>query len=506
MNFNKKKGVSTVAIIIFLAIFNTAAFLLPLKHTLTFWIGYSFAVLSAAILLACLLFLFDSQHKERMFLRLPLAKLGWAYFVLQIMFCFWEISGISITYLSALVINSCLTGFYIIAILASTVAGESIEKQDSYIAQKVFFIKNMQAIVSQIKTPDENLARRLKSLQDEIRFSDPMSHSMLEEIEKQIEAKVVMLKSEINNKGKATESIECISDLLKERNQKCKLYKNVTDDKYDNTDKDNSGVKYVAITIGVLGALLIAALISCFIIIPNNTYRTAMSLYNNRQYAKALVTFEGLGTFRNSDEMAETIKQTIIENKYIQAEDCFKNQDYVDAMQIYNELGDYKDCKQKIEQIQNRLATDEAIYYGTYQNNPIAWRAIKTEDNRMLLIAKEAICELPYNNEIKDVTWQNSSLFSWLNNDFIGSFSKDQLSNISTTKVDGADCKIFLLSKEEADNLKDTSVLTAETDWWLRTKSDVNALYVKSSGEIVEDGETVVRAKGVRPCIWIDLK
>ncbi len=46
-------------------------------------------------------------------------------------------------------------------------------------------------------------------------------------------------------------------------------------------------------------------------------------------------------------------------------------------MQIYNELGDYKDCKQKIEQIQNRLATDEAIYYGTYQNNPIAWRAIK---------------------------------------------------------------------------------------------------------------------------------
>ncbi len=101
----------------------------------------------------------------------------------------------------------------------------------------------------------------------------------------------------------------------------------------------------------------------------------------------------------------------------------------------------------------------------------------------MLLIAKEAICELPYNNEIKDVTWQNSSLFSWLNNDFSGSFSKDQLSNISTTKVDGADCKVFLLSKEEAENLKDNPVLTAKTDWWLRTKTDIYAVYVKKDGK-----------------------
>ncbi len=151
-----------------------------------------------------------------------------------------------------------------------------------------------------------------------------MSHSMLEEIEKQIEAKVVMLKSEINDKDKATESIECISDLLKRAQSKSANYKKML--KMINMIiqvKDNSGVKYVAITIGVFGALLIAALISCFIIIPNNTYQTAMSLYNNRQCAKALVTFEGLGTFRNSDEMAEIIKQTVIENKYIQAEDCF---------------------------------------------------------------------------------------------------------------------------------------------------------------------------------------
>lgn len=129
-----------------------------------------------------------------------------------------------------------------------------------------------------------------------------------------------------------------------------------------------------------------------------------------------------------------------------------------------------------------------------------------TEDDRMLLIAQEAICELPYNDEIKDVTWQESYLCSWLNNEFIGSFSEDQLADILTTNVDGADCKVYLLSQEEAEDLEDESVLSSEKDWWLRTKSDVNAVYVTASGKIVEDGETVVRAKGVRPCIWIDLK
>ena len=297
--------------------------------------------------------------------------------------------------------------------------------------------------------------------------------------------------------------IEGISDLLKERNQKCRMLKNVKEEK---KAEDSSGVKYVAVTVGVLGALATVALVICFIIVPNNIYKTAMSLYENRQYTEAIAVFESLGTFRNSDEMVETVKQTIIENKYIQAEDYFESQNYLEAMKLYTELGEYKDCKQKIEQIQNRLATDSAVYYGTYKNQPIAWRVLQTEDDRMLLIAQEAICELPYNDEIKDVTWQESSLCNWLNNEFISSFSEEQLAGILTTKIDGADCKVYLLSKEEAEDLEDKSLLSGEKDWWLRTKADVNAVYVTTSGEIVEDGETVVRAKGVRPCIWIDLR
>ena len=503
MKLNRKKGISIAAALILLALFNTLAFLLPTVRGITFWIGYSFVTLAVVLFAAVMLFLFEKKKKKRTFLRLPLISVTWIYLILQTIVGLGQIFSPVFPYVPALIIDGCLAGFFIILLLASKAAGESIEKQEAHIAEKVYFINNMQLLLSPVKTDDAEIAQKINALSEDIKFSDPMSHSMLSELEKQIEAKIVLLKADVSDKEKAMADIESISDLLKERNQKCRMLKNVKEEK---KAEDSSGVKYVAVTVGVLGALATVALVICFIIVPNNIYKTAMSLYENRQYTEAIAVFESLGTFRNSDEMVETVKQTIIENKYIQAEDYFESQNYLEAMKLYTELGEYKDCKQKIEQIQNRLATDNAVYYGTYQNQPIAWHVLQTEDDRMLLITKESICELPYNDEIKDVTWQESSLCNWLNNEFISSFSEEQLAGILTTKIDGADCKVYLLSKEEAEDLEDKPLLSGEKDWWLRTKADVNAVYVTASGEIVEDGETVVRAKGVRPCIWIDLK
>ena len=592
MGFNKKKGISTVAVILVLAIFNAFAFLVPFKHTLTFWLGYSFATVAAVLMLASLLFLFNSSYKEKMFLRLPLVKLAWVYFILQTGLGVWEITGFSSPYLPSLIINSCLTGFFVIALLASSAAGESIEKQDEHIAQKTLFLKNIQDILASIKTTDDELSEKIKKLSEDVRFSDPMSHSMLSELEQQIEAKVVMLKSEITDKEKATESIECISDLLSERNRKCKLYKNV---KEETPDEDNSGVKYVATTIGILGAIVTIALVVCFIIIPNNVYQAGMSLYENGEFEEAIIVFESLdgfsdsdkmviacetgikdkkyddaqklfenedydaaiiafkdlgdykdsnemvtacetgikdkkydeaqkllrekkyddakaafeslGNYKDSKEMIESINQIIIENKYERAESYFNSQNYVEAIKLYKELGDYKDSKQKIEKIKNRLATEDVLYYGSYENEPIAWQEIKTENNRMLLIAKDSVCDLPYNDEIKNIQWSESSLESWLNDEFINAFSEDQLSSIVAEDVDGVKSKVFLLGENDIVNIENTTVLNSNKDWWLCTKAEAetNAMFVTKNGELNREGESVVRAKGVRPCIWIEL-
>ena len=44
-------------------------------------------------------------------------------------------------------------------------------------------------------------------------------------------------------------------------------------------------------------------------------------------------------------------------------------------------------------------------------------------------------------------------------------------------------------------------------DWWLRTKTPAGMKYVYAGSEdINHTGESVVRALGVRPCVWISLK
>lgn len=548
MGFNKKKGISTVAVLLVLAIFNAVASLLPIERTLTFWLGYSFATIAAVLMLVSLIFLFDSNYKEKMFLRLPVVKLAWGYYILQTGIATSEITGFSAPYLPALIINSCLTGFFIIALLASSAAGETIEKQDAYIAQKTLFLKNMQGTISSIKTTDQELSEKLKKLSEDFRFSDPMSHSMLGELEKQIEAKVVMLKSEIKDKERAAESIECISDLLSERNQKCRLYKNV---KEKTSDKDNSGVKYVATTIGILGAIVTIALIVCCVIIPNNIYNSGMSLYEKGEFEEAIIVFEGLdgfsdsermviacetgikenryaaaqklfkdkeydaaitafedlGNYKDSKEMIESVKQKITEDKYALAESCFNSQNYVEAIKLYTELGEYRDSKQMLEKIQNRLATDDVLYYGSYQGTPIAWQVIKTESDRMLLIAKDSVCDLPFHDEIKNVKWNESSLYSWLNNDFINAFSEEQQSSIIAGSASGVGSKVFLLGKNDVEDIENKAILKSDKDWWLCTKAETetNAMFVTQSGELTKEGEVVVRAKGVRPCIWIGL-
>lgn len=505
MGFNKKKGISAVAVLLVLGVFNAIAFLLPLEHTITFWMGYGFSTLSAFIMLASLVFLFNSDDKEQSFLRLPIVKLAWGYFVIQTLLGIIEITNFFAAYLPILIINCCLTGVYIVAILGSKVVGEAIEKQDAQVAEKIYFINNIQVLLSGIKTADVETASKISMLSEDFKYSDPMSHSMLTELEKQIEAKVITLKSEIADTEKALVNIECISDLLKERNQKCKLLKTVKDAK---PQKDNSGAKYVATTLGVFGAIALVVLIALCVIIPKNQYDVAIALYEADLFEEAIVIFENLDGFSNSEIMIDTCKKSIIERDYTMAESYFNKQNYIEAIMVYASLGDFRDSKQKIEQIQNRLTTEDVFYYGSYENKSIAWQVIETKEDKMLLIAKDSVCELPYNDEIKNVDWNDSSLGFWLNNEFMTAFSVEQSSDMIETDVDGNKCKVFLLSDEDISNIENKKILISDKDWWIRTKAEdgTKAMFVSNTGKLSKFGDEVVRSKGVRPCIWLDLK
>lgn len=189
------------------------------------------------------------------------------------------------------------------------------------------------------------------------------------------------------------------------------------------------------------------------------------------------------------------------------------------------------------------------VFFGAYEqdNNTsngkeeIEWLVLDKKDGKILVISKYILdCE-KYQNDWNVYyhstnTWDNSSLRTWLNEDFINeAFSSTEKSRIPTVTVSAeknpssysdyvsakeTQDKIFLLSYTEAekyfssDDAREcvrTNYATKKSSldyWWLRTEgffSD-SPVTVSSSGQILTKlGRDANSIEGVRPAMWIDL-
>ena len=176
----------------------------------------------------------------------------------------------------------------------------------------------------------------------------------------------------------------------------------------------------------------------------------------------------------------------------------------------------------------------EVVIFGSYHDEPLEWYILDKIDNKFLLVTKNIIDNIEFNNKLSSTTWEKSLIRQWLNNDFLNNtFTTEEYGHIQTTRVktiDGVynnvnggnatDDKIFLLSVEEIEKyfpLLDSRICGV-TDyaknklghdnswWWLR--SMVNAQYTPAY--INKDGKVASMSArnsyiGTRPAMWIDL-
>lgn len=503
MGFTKNKAWSIVISLIALIVFNVIAFILPVEHHILFWMGYSFAIFSNLFLLVVTLVTLNKTNINDTFHGLPALSVAWIYFVIQIAFSIWQMTSVDYSYLEGIIGDTILASITAVIIILTYAAGREIKEIEKDVQEKVFYIKNLKSEIELLVVEDSKLAAQIKDLRDTVRFSDPISHSQLTPLENKIVNKFNILKDNLDNISIASTICDEMQQLLAERNKKCRLLKGVPEPK---REQDNSGINILAITFGVLSIAAIFVLVLCFIIIPNSRYNTAMAFYSDEQYEEALVAFNDLGNYKDSILKANTIRDKIFDEKYQLAESCYKSQRYVEAVKLYNELGDYKDSKDRIEQIYNKFALGGEIYFGVYRNEPIAWKLLKTKKSRMLLITETPVEVLAFNDELKNITYETSSIRTWLNDDFLEEFSEEQKSRILKSE-DGLNDNIFILSEEEYQGYAETISFNTISDWWLRTKTDAGMMYVYGeSSEVNTYGESVVRAMGVRPCVWISLR
>jgi hypothetical protein len=193
-------------------------------------------------------------------------------------------------------------------------------------------------------------------------------------------------------------------------------------------------------------------------------------------------------------------------------------------------------------------AVGSILDFGKYK-----WQVLEVAAGKMLLISKDIIRKAEFGSTF-GFNWENSTLNTWLNNDFYDSFSFEEKEKITkesvalkgniwynTSQNTSSRCKFFLLNIEEilqyfGDNSADyqnKNRKSAKGDekfdggyifnkfnsnrmanyennsdwWWVLTEGSCEnfAVRVMPNGSIHMSGTGISSLGGVRPAFWMNL-
>ena len=176
-----------------------------------------------------------------------------------------------------------------------------------------------------------------------------------------------------------------------------------------------------------------------------------------------------------------------------------------------------------IERIIHAYKVGDTIHFGEYQ-----YIILEIKGYQALLLSANCIVKRAFNNKYEPVTWEKSSIRSYLNNDFYRSaFDVKQRKRVLTSTTINEDNseygtkggnqtqdKVFLLSIDEAKryflyNDERIAKMNGEAVWWwLRSPGTYvsSVANVYCDGSIFESGCRVDYESGaVRPALWVDI-
>lgn len=174
-------------------------------------------------------------------------------------------------------------------------------------------------------------------------------------------------------------------------------------------------------------------------------------------------------------------------------------------------------------------------------SNPIEWLVLAVENEKILVISRYGLEYKPYNEKLIDTSWEECTLRTWLNNDFLNAAFNDMeqsliiLSDVvadenpdykNTYQGHDVKDKIFLLSIKEIEKYlsskenrrcKHTIVAVNNGNqknnddqccWWSRSMgySSKHLSVITNDGSIRYSGFSLSNDYAVRPALWIKFK
>lgn len=230
MSTMKKNGFSAIIVLFVLtAIYNTAMFVSPLTHNDKFWWAYGATMLAFVYQLVSALVAFGKAQtlKSKLF-GVSVFRVGYIYLVLQLIAGFAFILAPVKVWVS-IIVYAVLFGFAVINMIAADTGRKIVQNVENKTKAKVAYIKTIQSDLEAltVKTDNAELRADIKRLADAVKYSDPMSHESLSDLEKEIKEQVEELCDSvvIKDDGTAKSLISEIEKLIVERNQKVKILK-----------------------------------------------------------------------------------------------------------------------------------------------------------------------------------------------------------------------------------------------------------------------------------------
>ena len=220
----KNNYLSYLALGIVFALFNVIAFVIPTNKTATFWTGYAFSSFAFAVQIPLWkIALGKKDTLKSIFLGIPVIHVGITYLIIQLIaFVIFMISPTLPVWL-AVVVCAIIFAISALCAIAGQAGANDINRVEEKIKVKRSFIQFLQTDIEMLVEGEKDAETKaaLKKLAEKVRFSDPMSHETLGELESRISAKIDEMKTTADKKA----LIEEVTTLLTERNKKCKILK-----------------------------------------------------------------------------------------------------------------------------------------------------------------------------------------------------------------------------------------------------------------------------------------
>lgn len=230
---DKKRIREIIIFAVIFIVYNVLAFVIPFKKNAVFAVAYIFALISVIAFAANYIFAFEkAKTLKSKFLSYPIFRIGLLYLISQLILSTLLMvltSFINIYVWIAIVPCILILAIAIIKTFTLDMAREKIENIAIKEEINTSFIGSLQIDIKTLsnRASNENIKTKLLKLSEAVKYSDPVSNEVLAEIESNIKIAFDELKTNINAGSNDVEPlVNELNNLLSERNDKCKIYKN----------------------------------------------------------------------------------------------------------------------------------------------------------------------------------------------------------------------------------------------------------------------------------------